>query len=403
MKYVVMLAIVLAATPSHADDAPYLRYYRAGKEAYRTQSFGAASQNFDEAYQALDGSKEKADKLQTLSDLAFDAAQAYRRQFRVEPTLELALRAVDYYRKYLARVKTGGRVRTAADGLGEMQREVDRLIAAGAKVAPVALERTRIGISPQLSAEGREGVQEIADVDDANAPKIVTLLDGKPVTPYELVDVAPGVHAVHVEADGYKTADASERALKGVSAVAEIVLVPKPAHVKIDTEHDAQIRVDGRAVASEFEVGAGKHVVAISRSGRESIAREIVVTRGEALALREPLEPTWQRRAVPWVAGTSALLGAGAISSGIYALVEDSRASNTHAAIGRGDQTPATAARYDQQLSRRNDAVTATWLLGGAALALAGGAAALYFLDSPADEHVHVVPAPGGLAVSGRF
>jgi len=344
------------------------------------------------------------------STLVLRLAQAYRRQYRVEPRLELARRAVELYRIYLDKVKRGGRVGDAADSLGEMQREVDKLTAAGAKAAAAAsVDRTRLGISPQLTAETKGGdLHEIADLPETTETKLVTLLDGKPVTPFEMVEVAPGPHTIHVEAEGYLPNDTTERAVKGVSSVVEVVLQPQPAKVTIATTAGAKIRVDGRPagtapLAAPLDVPAGRHVVAISHAGRDAVAREITVTRGQTLAMREPLEKTTRRKLVPWVATGGIALGALAVTGGVFALVEDSRASDQLAAIQKGDQPPSAAARYQLLLDRRDRATTAMYVTGGAALVLGAAAAALYWFDSPSDDSLRVTALPGGAAVSGHF
>jgi len=400
-----LLIVALVAGVAHAQPAQSRaaaeRAFRAGEKAYKAQNFGAAAQNFEEAYKHL-----------PIPEIAFSAAQAYRRQYRVEPRLELAKRAVELYRVYLDKVKRGGRVGDAADSLGEMQREVDKLTAAGAKAASAAaglIDRTRLGISPQLTAETKGGdLHEIADLPETSETKMVTLLDGKPVTPFEMVEVAPGPHTIHVEAEGYLPKDTSERAVKGVSSVVEVVLQPQPAKVSIATTSGAKIRVDGRPagtapLAAPLDVPAGRHVVAISHAGRDAVAREITVTRGQTLAMREPLDKTTKRKLVPWVATGGIALGALAVASGVFALVEDSRASDQLAAIQKGDQPPSAAARYQLLLDRRDRATTGMYVTGGAALLFGAAAAALYWFDSPSDDSLRVTALPGGAAVSGHF
>ena len=66
------LLLALAGTAS-ADEKTAERYFRAGEKAYAAQNFAAAAQNFEEAYKEL-----------PLPEIAFSAAQAYRRQYRVE-------------------------------------------------------------------------------------------------------------------------------------------------------------------------------------------------------------------------------------------------------------------------------------------------------------------------------
>jgi hypothetical protein len=106
-----LLPLLLIARLAHADDrAAAERYFRAGAKAFAAQNFGAAATDFDEAYKAL-----------PLPEIAFSAAQAYRRLYRIDPKPEYVKRAVELYRVYLDKVKTGGRVADAADNLADME------------------------------------------------------------------------------------------------------------------------------------------------------------------------------------------------------------------------------------------------------------------------------------------
>ncbi|MBA3822059.1 MAG: hypothetical protein H0X17_24455, partial [Deltaproteobacteria bacterium] len=150
------------------------------------------------------------------------------------------------------------------------------------------------------------------------------------------------------------------------------------------------------------------HVIAVSRDGREPIAREVVVTRGQTLTLTEPLEKTTRRKAVPWVIGAASVLGVIAIASSVGAVIEDGRASDDLAAIKNGgDLSEADAAAYERHVERRNQFVVGAWTVGGAAVVVGAAAVVLYLFDAPADDRARVVPAviPGGGAVTfgGRF
>ena len=404
--WLVGLAVAFAA-PARADDAAgdrktAERYFRAGERAYQAQNFGAAAQNFEEAYKAL-----------PLADIAFGAAQAYRRHYRVEPKLEYAKRAVELYRVYLDQVKTGGRVGNAADYIGEMQREVDKLAAAGARAkADANAERTRLGVSPSLSNEKRVdgGIREIAELPAPEDIKIVATIDGKPVPPFEMVDVEPGPHVVRVDVAGFVPHESTERVVKGASTVAEIVLTPRPARVTIETERGARVRVDGRGVGTAplatLDLPAGKHLIGVFRTGREALARDIEVARGQELRFDAPLEKTSRRRAVPFVATAAGGLGVFALSSVVYGIVEHSRANDQLAAIEAGDQRPAAADRYDGLISRRDTAFAASMIGGGAALAVGATAAALYWLDRPSEDaraSPAIAASGAGIAITGRF
>jgi hypothetical protein len=398
----VLVVLALCATTAHAEDPKAAeRYFRAGEKAYKAQNFAAAAQNFEEAYKAA-----------AIPEIAFSAAQAYRRQFRVDPKPEYVRRSVELYTAYLDKVKTGGRVGDAADSLGEMTRELEKLGGmSSVKMAPVA-ERTALGINAELESEGQGGaMREIADLPDAASAKVIATIDGKSVPPYEMIDLEPGPHAIHVEAEGYLPVDRTDRAFKGASVFVDIKLMPKPAQVTVETDRGARIRVDGRPVGTApatFEVPAGRHVVAISRDGREPIAREIIVTRGQRLTIRESLDKTLRRRAVPWVVGLAGGFAILAATSALFASAQDSGAEAKLRAIQEtGDAQDGVRQAYEDQLRRRDEAIVGTWVMGGLALGIGAVAATLYVFDSPADDRVRVTPmmsaGGGGAQVIGRF
>jgi hypothetical protein len=133
----------------------------------------------------------------------------------------------------------------------------------------------------------------------------------------------------------------------------------------------------------------------VSARGRRPISREVVLAPEQQLTLDAPLQPTAQRRAVRWVTiGAGALLG-GALATTAVALHAD------FAAAGLRDREvlPAgEAARYEQLRDRRDGYRTASFLLGGAALAAAAVAAVMYYVDEPSPDAPlqPVEPAPAG-------
>ncbi len=400
MKSIFAVLIVMT-TAAHADDrATAETYFRAGSKAYAAQNFSAAATDFDEAYRAM-----------ALPEIAFSAAQAYRRLYRVDPKPQYVRRAVELYRVYLDKVKSGGRVGDAADSLGELERELDRLKISVAPAAPEA-EHTRLGVNITIADqridtaalhEITDGTGEIATVTKG----LVATLDGKPLEPFALVDVAAGEHAFTVAADGYVPVEKTAKAVPGRSQLIEIELRPKPATIGVKTEPDAQISIDGRAVATApttpLEVAAGKHLLAITHRGREPYGRELMAMRGQTLTVTAPLVMASRRRAVPWVAAGAGVLAAGALTTMIVALERDSHAGDLRAQIAAGNRPPSDADAYDQTVASRDHFVTATWILGGAALAAGATSALLYLFDSPSTEGVHVVPLAGGAAIAGRF
>jgi hypothetical protein len=390
----ILLSLLLVAHVAHADDrATAERYFRAGAKAYAAQSFDAAATDFDEAYKNL-----------PLPEIAFSAAQAYRRLYRVESKPEYVRRSVELYRAYLDKVKSGGRVADAADNLADMQHELDKLEKSGAKFGSTQTEHTRLGVSV-TSAGDTGAVTEIGDATGELAKGLHATIDGKPVEPFALVDVDARDHTLAVSADGYFPAEKKVVAVAGQSQLIELELKPRPAVVHVATESGADISVDGRAAGPRIEIPAGKHVLEVLARGREPYAHELVVTRGQELTLSAPLVPTARRRAVPWVLGGAGLLAVGAGITAILAVSHDNSAADLRDQLHTGNAAPSVADRYDDEVSSRDNYRTATWILGGAAVATATTGLLLYWLDRPAAEHLQLAPTSGGGAVtfSGRF
>lgn len=407
MKYV--LVILLLVGTAHAEDrATAEKYFRAGAKAYAAQRFEAAAAHFELAYKAL-----------ALPEIAFSTAQAYRKLYRVDPKPPYVKRAVELYRVYLDKVKTGGRVGDAADSLGEMERELARLGAAKIEALPV-VEKTRIGVHVSIAGQTVDAVREVGDLAGDAMEGVVTKLDGKVIEPFALIDVAEGDHVVAVTAAGYFPVEKKQRAVKGATALVEVELAPRPATVTVKTDGGARIAICAReleragcveagrgGVAPTFELPAGKHLLTITRSGRAPFGKELTVARGQAVTIDAPLAKTAKRRAVPWVLGGAGALAALSITSIAFAVVHDGRASELEDAIRRGNAEPATADAFDREIRERDDFRTGAWVLGGAALAAGTVGFLLYAFDEPSAEAVRLAPVASGtsagVTATGRF
>ncbi|MDQ3336923.1 MAG: PEGA domain-containing protein [Myxococcota bacterium] len=393
-----LVIIVLLAGVVHADGrATAEQYFRAGAKAYAAQSFEAAAAHFEEAYRAL-----------ALPEIAFSTAQAYRKLYRVDPKPPYVKRAVELYRVYLEKVKKGGRVGDAADSLGEMERELSRLGATKIEALPT-IERTRIGVHVSIKDQAKDTsdvVREVGDLTGNTMEGVVTKLDGKVIEPFALLDVPEGDHVVSVTAAGYFPVEKKQRAVRGATALVEVELEPQPAAISVKTDRGARIAIDGRGVPSpSFELPAGKHLLTITRSGREPFGKEVHVTRGQKLEIKAPLEKTAKRRAVPWVLGGASVLAALSITSVALAAVHDSRASDLDDEIRRGNASPTKADDFDREIRDRDDYKTGAWVFGGAAVVAGTVGILLYAFDSPSAENVRLTATPtsAGVTATGRF
>ncbi|HEY5926166.1 MAG TPA: PEGA domain-containing protein [Kofleriaceae bacterium] len=391
----ILLIIAILTGVAHAGDRKAAeRYFRAGAKAYAAQNFHAAAVNFDEAFKAL-----------PMPEIAFSAAQAFRRLYQVDPKPEYVRRAVELYQLYLREVKTGGRVGDAADNLAEMKRELAQLEAAGVKTTgTVARAQTRLGVNVSVGdqAAGELGaLREIGDATgEATIKGLTASIDGKRVEPFALIDVDAKEHVIAVAADGYFPIEKKAMAVDGQATFVDIELRPMPAKLVVKTESDARILVDGRAAATApnapLEVPAGKHLLTVLRNGREPFAKELTVMRGEQLQVPAPLHKTGRRRAVPWVLGGAGLLAAGAITTGAFALLRDQRATDMREQIAMGNRPSSDADAYDSAVASRDRFAMWTWILGGSAVAAGGVGTLLLVFDKPSADGATV-----GLA--GRF
>ena len=384
-----VLALVCIAAPARADRAKAEQYFQAGAEAFKQQNFAAAAENFEHAYKEL-----------ALPQIAFSAAQAYRRQFFIDRKPQYVQRAVELYEIYLAAVKTGGRVADAADGLAEMKRELEALDTRQ-KHEEVHEVKTRIAISIAATGEQRPELGEIAAVSATDSVKATATLDGKPIDLYAPTDVTPGEHTVVVDAAGYFPVTIQRRAVEGASDVWVAELKPRPAQLSVVTEDGATVAIDGKLAGSvplaTQPVPAGKHVITVTRRGREAEQRDVVLSRGESKKLEVALVRTTKRRSVPWLIGGAGALALGAVVFTPLAISEDHDMSSLESKRMRVGLSTSELQQYRDDASRRDTFRDLAFGLGGAAIAVGATAAALYYFDVP------VAPTGTGVAVVGTF
>lgn len=405
-KVIALLLVAMCALggTAHAEDKKLAeQFFRLGEKAYQQQNFAAAAENFEDAYRNFN-----------LPEIAFSAAQAYRRLYRIDPKPEHVARAVEHYQFYLRERKSGGaRIADAIDALAEMQRELDKLLASGVKVSPeLAKEYTKIVINPSLGKESTPTNLEEVKEGTSRDVAITATLDGKPVAVYAPINVVPKLYKIVVTAEGYFTAEKMWNVRQGQTAIADIPLVPKPALVTIEAEDGARVSVDGRPAGDvplpPQELSAGRHVITLSMRGRVPIARELVVTRGQQLTLRERMRPTRRRELVPYFLGGAAFATAVFGVSATFALIRDNDGEDQLYDLQlRGGWTAADKAQYDRTRLARDRWAIASFVSGGLLVALGATAAVLYYTDNPSPDGVRVEPLPiaggGGAAIAGGF
>jgi len=399
-----ILALLVLVATAHADRKKAEQLFQRGEKAYRAQKFLAAAQSFEAAYKELPA-----------PELAFSAAQAYRRQYRVDSThSEYVELAVKYYELYLNEVKSGGRTGDAADSLDDMKAELRHLEKTG-KLGKVTTDTVpMLAVAVEL-ADRQQAPTKMREIDDtkptqADTP-VKTFVDGKPVESDVLLPVKEGEHIVRGEADGYKPAEKRVRVLAGVPVYEQLMLEPLAAQLTVETEAGATLIVDGRGVGetprAPISLDAGTHVITVVRSGRKPAAREITVERAQSKTVKIVLAPTARRRAVPWVLGGAGgfVVLTGVAASG--ALYWNGQAVDNRDKLAAGNQTQDVLDDYNFARTYRSRALTSVYIMSGAAVAIGLTAAWLYYFDSPSAEGVKVVPIAtpntAGAVISGRF
>lgn len=392
IRVLVCLVVMMAAPAAWADDQRIEaeKYFRTGERLLNAGEFAAAASSFEDAFEIL-----------PLPEIAFSAAQSYRLAYVKDQQPARLKRAVELYRLYLDKVKSGGRVNDATNALLELEPLLQRMEAGGKTIGPMPQTRTTgLMITSEVApASGKIG----------NDPKLAGELP--------LVrEVAAGKHEVTVEAKGYEPKTITAIAVEGELVPVEVDLVPLPAIIELKVEDGARIEVDGRTVGTTplgapLRVDAGKHFVTITKRGKRSYAREVNIERGGTATIKTSLRTTTQRKAARYVLIGSGVLLVGATLSGIGAAGADSEAADLDERRQNGGGiTEAELDQYDELRAQRDDLKTSMWVLGGAALVVGAAGGLMYVFDredaeAPPSFGIAPTASPEGVGATvwGRF
>ena len=378
-------------TDQQREEAEQL--FRAGERAFKANQFENAARLFEQAHAVL-----------PLPAIAFSAAQSYRLQYALDKDPRRLKRAVAMYDRYITDEPKGARVGQAARHLAELRPLLEELE-----------RKSAIADMPAASASTILMVTTTTDVPGAR----VSVDGGAPEALPLMREVKPGRHKVVITAEGYQKFDEAREAVEGVTRVVEIDLVPLPAVVSLRTDDGSQVSVDGRPAGvtplqRPLELSQGKHLITVTRRGHRPWSREVTLKRGQRLVLDASLQHTGQRKASYVVlAGAGALAIAGGITFSL-ALKSGGEASDLNDKRESEGITAAERDEYVELVERRDDRMTMTYVLLGAAGAVAASGVLLYFMDNPSAEvdgsagvSLTVAPAAGadsvGLALGGRF
>lgn len=395
--------LVAAAASAQGESVDKAKeYFNAGAEAYAAGQYLASIQAF-----------EAAQRLAPRAAILFSLGQAERRQYYVDQKPEHLRASIAHYRAYLEQEPQGPRRADAADALAELEPQAVRL---GAQAPPRREEKRPTRVLVSSSARGAS-----------------VSLDGDAATPTPLVrEVRPGKHEVVVRAPGYFDERDELMAVESDLVALHVALRPRPGQLSFRVPEGARLFLDGRELGSAplgapVEIEAGAHVVAVTRSGRRAVAREVSVGRGERQTFAADLPVTGQRVA------SFALLGVGAaglLVGGLGAALALGREGEAKDLSAEGEARSLSASerdRYNRAIEARDAWVRVAGVSLGAGAALLAAGALLYAFDHPSpvgplaprvvrppddaprprpvdlSAGAFVLPGAAGAALGGRF
>jgi tetratricopeptide (TPR) repeat protein len=360
-------ALLIATLPARADDDEAKRreqmnnYFDAGAEAYKAGKYAAAAEAF-----------EKAHTLFPSAALLFSTAQAYRRQYLLEPKPETLRRALSLYREYLQVDPRAKRREDAMEALAVLVPLETRLPPEGAAAEPAPEVKRTARILLTAGAEGAE-----------------VSLDGGPFAAAPLLaTVEPGPHRARVRAPGHDEEEVTVSAVLNEQVPQHVNLRPKSGKLEMTGTGGARVEVDGKAVGvvtakAIFPVEPGSRFVAVTLDGHEPWTRRIEVERDKAVPLDANLVWTQQRK-IAWATISVGIAGvlSGAVLGGL-ALDRQSRALSL---LGKTDTQALSIDEretFNLAVRERNDFGQAAAVTGiASALVLATGVG-LYAFDKP--------------------
>ena len=397
------LASAETAGATAADVEAAKKLFEAGAQAYSSGQFTAAIQAFEQAL-----------KVVPKPAILFSLAQAERRQYFLDKNPATLRASIKNFRSYIEQVPEGGRRVDAAQALSELEILESRL-ADATSVKPAPKEPARLMVM-------------------SRTPGATASIDGGEAKPVPVgVVVTPGKHKVRVAAKGHYAEEREPVAIENTIVPVDMNLRAMPATLVVDGPSGAEISIDGHYAGtvgevSELQVPAGARYVTLNKPGREPVALELELGRGERRQVTVPLRMTRQRY---FALGVLGLAGVGAVTAGVTGVIalgheRDAKAIETQ----RRDATITTAdvAVYDRQVLLRDRFVGYTTIAGGVALGAGLVGAGLWFFDratppsapavrdsakpaepapksEPEPTEIGIGPGPGvaGASLVGRF
>ena len=354
--WTLMLMPIDAGAEEVRDDPRARQFFEIGAQAYLKGQYLLAIDALEQAY-----------ALTERPGLMFSLAQAHQRQFRMVGDEQHLERAIDSYRKYLARVPSGGRRNDAERSLNELLATADRLHAE-AQVAPgrrpfgrLLLSSSSQGASISVNGEPVESVPTSLEL-PADKYRIVATAEGFESHSQEIVLAAGSVVPLNFE------------------------LKPLPALVRVSGTAGAEVLVDGRLVGSlpmgEVTLPAGEHWVSVLRSGYRTRSVRVRLQRGRTIQVKLALDRTFQRDLAHVVAGGAGVAGVATVTFAVIAW-QRARSANEFASRLGGQISLTDAEKLNRDVAARDRFESLAISSGIASAALLGSSLLLFVLDAP--------------------
>lgn len=363
--------------------------FEGGKTAYAAGNYEAAIAAFSEA-----------ERLAPRPAIVFSLAQAYRLQYFVDKSPPRLKRAVELYRRYLAEEPQGPRREDSVTHLATLEPLLLKVETEHGLAAMVEQRRTETQLMVSTSVK-----DALVSVDGAT-----------PILAPVLQTVTPGPHQIVISAPGYVERRLEKLAVEGRLVVIDAEMEERPAELALLVPEGSEVTISGRRVGEAPLPGpvalpAGRHLVSVSKNGAYPRAEEVVVERGQALAVEVDLETTTQRTSAYVVLVSAGALFVGGGVTTALAVLAEGRAQDIRGKLDGGENLlPEDLDAYDRAVGRRETftAVSVGLFAGGGLAALTG--VLLYAFDHQRADTAPgllVVPTAGpdslGASVSGRF
>lgn len=363
----VLAWLTLASLPNRSSPA---RAQTARDEPRARQFFGVGAQAYDKGqYLLAIDAFEQAYLLTPRPGLLFSLGQAHQHQFRTSGDDTHLLKAIDYYRKYLA--QDGGSRRAAAE------QGLNLLLAISARIHPL-----KGALLPRAPVLGKLLLSSAT-------PGAELTVNGDPVDSLPTsLELPEDRYRVVANAKGYEPFVEDVAIAAGSSVPLNVELKPLPAKLDVKGPRAAEVLVDGRSMGwlplGAITLPPGEHWVSVRKAGYQIRTSPVRLERGETFRLTVTLRTTAQRDAT-WIALGGSVVGAALGGTlALFALAHDRKAAAISKQIEQGDQEVERATALNHELQTRDRLRGYAIASSVSAGALLGTAAVLYVLDTPA-------------------